>query len=168
MIAGALAKTPAVMFAPLFLAYLLLFEQRLSAADLFSSRSWPLVRAAIWKSLPAFVVGVTLFVFIEAMSAPTLALGGGTRLEYLRTQLFVWLHYGRLFFLPMGLSADTDWTLIPHWYDTRVIAGLLFVALLLRALWSSSRTPSHRPVAFGLAWFVLALLPASGIFPLAG
>ena len=167
MIAGALAKSPAVMFAPLFLAYLLLFEQRLSARELFSPRSWPLVRAAIWKSVPAFVVGAALFVFIEAMNASTLALGGGARLEYLQTQLFVWLHYGRLFFLPLGLSADTDWTLIPRWYDTRVIAGLLFVALLLWVLWSSSRTPAHRPVAFGLAWFVVALLPASSIFPLA-
>jgi Flp pilus assembly protein TadD len=125
------------------------------------------VRAAIWKSVPAFVVGAALFVFIEAMNASTLALGGGTRLEYLQTQLFVWLHYGRLFFLPLGLSADTDWALIPRWYDTRVIAGLLFVALLLRVLWSCSQTPAHRPVAFGLAWFVLALLPASSIFPLA-
>ncbi|MDH5287974.1 MAG: tetratricopeptide repeat protein, partial [Betaproteobacteria bacterium] len=167
MIAGAFAKTPAVMFAPLFLAYLLLFEQRLSAPDLFSPRSWPLVRAAIRKSVPAFVVGVALFAVIEAMNASTLALGGGARLEYLQTQLFMWLHYGRMFFLPVGLSADTDWTLIPHWYDTRVIAGLLFVALLLRIVWSSSRTPSHRPVAFGIAWFVLALLPASSIFPLA-
>jgi Flp pilus assembly protein TadD len=167
MIAGALAKTPAVMFAPLFLGYLLLFEQRVSAPDLFSPRSWPLVRAAIWKSVPAFVVGAALFVFIEAMNAPTLTLGGGARLEYLQTQLFVWLHYGRLFFLPLGLSADTDWTLIPRWYDTRVIAGLLFVALLLRVLWTNSRTPSRRPVAFGLAWFVLALLPASSVIPLA-
>lgn len=167
MIAGALAKTQAVMFAPLFLAYLLLFEQRLSAPDLFSSRAWPLVRAAIWKSLPAFLVGVALFMFTEAMSAPTLVRGGGTRLEYLWTQSFMWLHYGRLFFVPAGLSADTDWTLIPHWYDTRVVAGLSFVAILLRVLWSSSRTPSYRPVAFGIAWFALALLPASSIFPLA-
>ena len=51
--------------------------------------------------------------------------------------------------------------------DQSIISIALFVALLLRVLWSSSRTPSHRPVAFGLAWFVLALLPASSIFPLA-
>ena len=39
MIVGALAKTPAVMFAPLFLVYLVLFEQRLSLPDLCSPRS---------------------------------------------------------------------------------------------------------------------------------
>ena len=73
------------------------------------------------------------------MNAPAANYGGGDRLDYLRTQFFVWLHYGRLFFLPVGLTADTDWTLIPHWYDTRVIAGLLFVALLLRVALESRR-----------------------------
>lgn len=167
MIVGALAKSPAVIFAPLFLVYLYLIEQRLSVPDLFTSRGWPSVRAAIWKSLPALLVGLSVFMFTEAMNAPTLAWGGGSRMEYLRTQPFMWLHYVRLFFVPAGLSADTDWTLIPHWYDTRVVAGLLFVALLLRILWSTSKTPSLRPVAFGIAWFCLALLPASSIFPLA-
>lgn len=167
MIVGALAKTPAVIFAPLFLVYLCLFEQRLSLPDLFASRSRASLRSMIWKSLPALIVGVAVFMFTEAMNAPTLVLSGGTRLEYLRTQPFMWLHYGRLFFVPAVLSADTDWTLIPLWYDTRVVAGLLFVALLLRILWSTSKTPSLRPVAFGIAWFCLALLPASSIFPLA-
>jgi len=167
MIIGSLAKTPAVIFAPIFLAYLVLFEERLSMSDLFSSRSWPSVRKAVWKALPALALAGVLFVFVEGRNAPTLVPGGGSRLDYLRTQPFIWLHYARLFFVPAGLSADTDWTLIPHWYDTRVVAGLLFVALLLRILWSTSKTPSLRPVAFGIAWFALALLPASSIFPLA-
>lgn len=151
----------------LFLAYLLLFEQRLSAPDVFTSRAWPSVRAALWKSLPAFFAGVALFIFMKTMNAPTLVPGGAGRLEYLRTQPFMWLHYGRLFFVPAGLSADSDWAPIPHWYDTRVIVGLLFISLLLRVLWISSKTPSSRPIAFGIAWFALALLPASSIFPLA-
>lgn len=167
MAVGALAKVQAVMFAPLFVVYLFLFEQGLSVSDLSASRSWRSVRAVLLKSLPALVVGLVVFVAVNAMNAPTVNYGGGNSLDYLRTQAFVWLHYGRLFLLPMGLTADTDWTLITHWYDTRVIAGLLFAAFLLRALWSSSRTPACRPVAFGIAWFGLALLPASSIVPLA-
>lgn len=167
MIVGALAKTPAVMFAPLFLVYLVLFEQELSLQDLLASRSWPAVRKAVGRALPALAVAGVLFLFVEGSNAPTVDMGGGTRMEYLRTQTFMWLHYGRLFFVPAGLTADSDWTLIPHWYDTRVVAGLLFVALLLRILWSTSKVPSQRPVAFGLAWFALALLPASSLFPLA-
>ena len=167
MIVGAFAKTPAVIFAPLFVLYLVLFEQHLSASDLLTRQGWRSLRAALRKSVPALVVGVALFLFIEGMNAPTLTMGGGTSLEYLRTQPFVWLHYGRLFLVPTGLSADSDWGLIPHWYDTRVFAGVLFVGLLLRTLWITSKTAAQRPVAFGIGWFGLALLPASSVFPLA-
>ncbi|MEX2269843.1 MAG: tetratricopeptide repeat protein [Vicinamibacterales bacterium] len=167
MVVGAFAKSPAVVFAPLFLVYLLLFEYGLAAPDLLKARNWPRVRAAIWRSLPAFAAGLAAYLFTESMNSDTLVLGGGTRAEYLRTQVFLWFHYVRLFFVPAGLSADTDWGLIPHWYDTRVFAGLLFVALLTRILWVTSQAPALRPVAFGIAWYILALLPASSIFPLA-
>jgi Flp pilus assembly protein TadD len=167
MIVGTFAKTPAVIFAPLFLVYLVLFEQHLSVREVFNPQRWPSLLMAFKKSLPALLVGAALFVFAEAMNPPTLQLGGGSTLEYLRTQVFMWLHYGRLFFVPVGLSADTDWTLIAHWYDTRVVAGLMFVALLLSGIAKFSATPAQRPIAFGLAWFCLALLPASSIFPLA-
>ena len=168
MVVGALAKVQAVMFAPMFLMYVVLFEQKLSVPDLFASRHRKQLGAAIAKSLPALVAGVAVFAAVRAMDAPTFNYGGGgSSVDYLRTQFWVWLHYARLFFLPVGLTADTDWKLIPAWYDTRVLAGLGFVALLLRVLWSASKTPSLRPVAFGLAWFALALLPASSIVALA-
>lgn len=167
MVIGALAKTPAVIFAPLFLAYVYLFEQRLALADLFSRRAWPAVVAAIRKAAPAFVVGIVTYVAVESQNAPTVNYAGGDRLHYFLTQLFVWLHYGRLFVLPIGLTADTDWTLIPNWYDTRVAGGLLFIGLLVWALWKTSATSAGRPAAFGLAWFCIALLPGSSIVPLA-
>ncbi len=167
MMVGALAKTPAVIFAPLFLAYVFLFERRLSLGDLFSRRSWPAVMGAITKALPAFVVGIATYIAVESQNAPSVNYAGGDRLHYLLTQFFVWLHYGRLFFLPIGLTADTDWTLIPQWYDTRVAAGLLFIGLLVWVLWRSSKTQEGRPVAFGVAWFCIALLPGSSIVPLA-
>src|SRR5258705_5993426 len=164
---GALAKSPAVMFAPLFFVYLLLFEKQLAIPDLFSRRSWQAVREAVWASLPAFIMGGALFKFTESMNAPSAIYGGGDRFHYLLTQIFMWLHYGRLFLFPIGLSADTDFQLISDWYDSRVAAGVLFTALLLRILWGASRTTALRPVAFGIAWFLLALLPASSLFPLA-
>lgn len=167
MIAGALAKNQAVVFAPLFLVYVFVFEQHLSVADLFSPRSWHSVRAAIFKSLPAVTVAVAVLVWVESMNASAANYGGGSRLHYLLTQSWVWLHYARLFILPVGLTADTDWTLITTWYDTRVIAGSIFVALLLRILWVSSKTRPLAPVAFGIAWFAIALLPASSVVPLA-
>lgn len=167
MVVGALAKNQAVVFAPLFLVYLVLFEQRLSVADLASSRSWRSTRAAILKGLPAIVAGVAMLAFVESMNAAAASYGGGTRLDYARTQFFSWLHYGRLFFVPVGLTADSDLALIRTWLDIRMFAGLVFVASLLCIVWVSSKTRAMRPVAFGVAWFGLALLPASSVVPLA-
>jgi Tfp pilus assembly protein PilF len=87
--------------------------------------------------------------------------------SYLVTQSFIWLHYTKLFFLPVGLTADTDWGLISKWYDTQVVAGMVFLAVLGYVVWKSSKTERWRPVAFGTAWFALALLPTSSVFPLA-
>lgn len=168
MVVGTFAKPTTVMFAPLFLVYLLLFEERLSLPDLFTSRSWPSVRAALWKSLPACIVGVGVFLFTNAMEARAFERSPYGRLEYFLSQCFAWLHYGRLFFLPVGLTADPDSGLIAHWYDTRVVAGVGFAALLLYVVWSRSKTMASRPVAFGVAWFGLTLLPSSSIIPLVG
>lgn len=167
MLAGALAKSSAVMFAPLFLVYVLLYEHRFAPSVLFSSHGWRSVWAALRVSSPVLLLGIAMFMFVESMNAPTASYAGGGRWEYLLTQAFVWLHYGRLFFLPLGLTADTDMPLISAWYDTRVAAGVLFLVVLLCLLWRTSQTRASRPVAFGLAWFALALMPTASVFPLA-
>jgi protein O-mannosyl-transferase len=167
MLVGALAKSSAVMFAPLFLVYVLLYEYQLALPDFLRSRGWRSVWPALRVSLPVLLMGGAVFVFVESMNSPTASYGGGGRWEYLLTQSFVWLHYAQLFFVPVGLTADTDMGLISAWYDTRVAAGGLFLVVLLHLLWRTSKTRSSRPVAFGLAWFALALMPTSSLFPLA-
>lgn len=139
MALGALVKTPAVIFAPLLFVYILLFEQTLSLYDLFSLKSWPKVRMAIWRALPALIVGIFMFLFTEAMNPSLQSYGGGSRLDYLLTQSFVWLHYVRLFFVPLGLTTDPDWGLLPHWYDTRFFAGLLLIAILVSIVSGNAR-----------------------------
>jgi len=146
---GALAKAPLVVFAPLLFFYVLCIEKQPA-------------RAAVRAMLPPLILGVALLVFLNSMNAPEWVGGGGSRYHYLITQPFIWLHYFRLFFLPMGLTADTDMGTFAHWYDTRAVAGYAFVALLV--FWM--RRTTSRPVVFGLAWFAIALLPTS-IFPLA-
>jgi tetratricopeptide (TPR) repeat protein len=151
---GALAKAPVVVFAPLLFVYVVLFEGQ------------PPRRAAR-TALPSLVLGVVLLVFLSSMNATEWSPGGGSRLHYLITQPFVWLHYFRLFFLPIGLTADTDWQPFARWYDFRALAGYAFVVLLAIWMRRASRTAETRPVAFGLAWFTIALLPTSSFFPLA-
>jgi tetratricopeptide (TPR) repeat protein len=143
---GALAKAPLVVFAPLLYLYIRWFDDK--------RRAWR-------EALPPLILGVALLVFLNSMNAREWQSGGGSAYRYLITQPFVWLHYVRLFFLPIGLTADTDWAPFEHWYDTRAVAGYAFIALLAYLI------RRGRPVvAFGLSWFAIALLPTS-IFPLA-
>ena len=151
---GALAKAPVVIFAGVVIAWVHLIERR---------RWTDAVRAAI----PSFVTGAVLLVVLNRMNAPEWISGGGSRLDYLLTQPFVWLHYARLSLLPAGLSADTDLDVLSHWYDTTAIAGYIFIILLCIAIARLGRTRELAPIAFGLSWFAITLLPTSSIFPLA-
>jgi protein O-mannosyl-transferase len=153
---GALAKAPIVIFAPLLMVYVFLFSDE--------PRSWG---RAFRAALPSLVTGVGLLLFLNSMNAKEWTSGGGSTLRYALTQPFVWVHYARLFFLPIGLTADTDMRLFEHWYDTRAIIGFVFVLVLLAAIHRLSMAREHRPIAFGLAWFAIALIPTSSFFPLA-
>jgi protein O-mannosyl-transferase len=167
VILGALAKTPAVMFAPLVLVYILLIERQLSLGDLFTKRAWPEVRGALLSVAPVFVFGGLVYAFVESMNPPGQSYGGAGRMLYLATQTWVWVRYVRLFFVPTGLTADSDLRGITSWTDPRLAAGLLLLAVSLVALWRTSRSRELRPVAFGIAWFWIALIPSSSVFPLA-
>jgi tetratricopeptide (TPR) repeat protein len=165
MAAGALAKTPAVLLAPLLFFWEFLTPgQKQPAARPFTSR----LKAAFRATAPAFLAGIALFWFVEkVMAPPTLDYGGGNRIAYAQTQLWVWLHYLRLFVLPVGLSADTDLKLIPVWYDARVLAGACALAALAWVALRCAKAPRAWPVTFGLAWFAISLLPTSSVIPLA-
>ncbi len=165
MLAGGLVKPLAVMFAPLFFAFVLLLEQD-APLDLGRRDGWRSLRLALKRSSPALVAGVALFVFVLLMDADTQQHAVISRSTYLITQPFVWLHYFRLFLFPAGLTADTDLAMFRHWYDTRLFAGVVFIAALAVAVYLLQRRRSLRPAAFGLAWFAIALLPTSSIFPL--
>lgn len=163
MAAGALAKTPAVLLAPLLFVW-----EFLAPAEEKPAAFLPRLKSAFRAMAPAFLLGVVVFWFVEKkMVPPTLDYGGGNRIAYARTQIWVWLHYLRLFVLPVGLSADTDLTLISAWYDTRVLAGACALAALAWAALRCSKAPRAWPVTFGLAWFAIGLLPTSSVIPLA-
>lgn len=151
---GALAKAPLVVFAPLLYVYVRLFEKEPP-------------RRAFRIILPSLVLGIALLIFLNAMNAPEWVGGGGSPLHYAITQPFVWLHYARLFILPLGLTADSDWTPFAQWYDTRAVVGYAFVIALLVMFRQLRRRDESLPIAFGLAWFAIALIPTSSVFPLA-
>lgn len=159
LVLGCLAKPIGVIFAPLLLLYLYLFENR------GETRRARLV-AALKRSAPAFAACILLLEFIKAMDPPTWRAGGSSFLHYLITQPYVLLHYFTTFFAPLSLSADTDWAPLASPGDPRFLFGILFVVALVAAAALSARARRLRPIAFGLFWFLLTLLPTS-LIPLA-
>jgi len=77
----------------------------------------------------------------------------------------VMVHYVTNYFLPLNLSADTDWGLIQDWHDDRVIIGVAFIIFTLYLAYRASLQAKSRPITFGILWFYLALIPTSTIFP---
>jgi tetratricopeptide (TPR) repeat protein len=102
-----------------------------------------------------------LVVGSRLMTPPTWTPGAPPALEYIATQPFVVLHYAFNFLLPLNLVIDTDWQAVSSLSDDRVYAGLLFLTALLLLIRAAARTAVWRPVAFGLAWFLLTLAPTS-------
>jgi tetratricopeptide (TPR) repeat protein len=159
---GILGKETGAMFAPLLAVYVALFELELPLRDVWRPRSIGAVLRATWPSfLVCFGVvgaGMTL--------ATNYSPGGTSRWHYLLTQPFVILHYLISVFLPVHLSADTQWPLVVTPLDiTVLIGGACLIALLVMA-WHASRSRERRPIAFGILWFLIALLPTSSIIPL--
>ncbi|MEO8218511.1 MAG: tetratricopeptide repeat protein [Acidobacteriota bacterium] len=167
IVVGALVKAPVVMFAPLLLVYLLLFGNVSEAARKGRESRRYRFGEAMRETAPSFVLGALLLWFLNSMNLPEWTSGGGDRWAYLRTQAWVSLHYLRLFILPVGLTADSDLTAFRNWYDTRMFAGLAFLILLLVIAFRTGRRDEQRPIAFGIAWFLIALFPTTSIFPLA-
>lgn len=163
--AGAFAKQSAIIFAPLLAGYLLLFPEERGVGDGSEApgRRSPWLRWVI----PAFLVAAGFYALQARLGGPRLVYGSVAPRVYLQTQAFAWLHYFRLFLVPLGLSADADWSPIPEWFDTRVFAGALFALLFLGAsAFYERRRKAGRAVFFGALWYFLALLPSSSLFPL--
>lgn len=167
MAAGALAKVPAVLFGPLLFLWHVLPVRPEPGSEPAQGKTGIGIRRALAAAAPALIAGTALFIFQVRMDAPETNFGGGPPIAYARTQVWVWLHYLRLFVLPVGLSADTDLPLISRWYDTRVIAGALALTALAWVAVRCGKRGDSWPVAFGLGWFAVTLLPTSSFIPLA-
>lgn len=165
MIIGFFVKEPAIMFVPLLFFYKLFFEQQMSLRETIS-KPGKAFKSFIPLVIP-LLIALGLFVFSRRMAPDTWVPGGYDRWRYLFTQPYVILHYFNNFLLPLNLVVDTDWTLAPSYTDEKVIIGLVFVAVLLVLAFITSAKKEWRPVAFGILWFFIALVPTSSIFPFA-
>jgi len=166
VIIGVLCKTTAVMFAPLLFFYILFFEAKVGLPQLFKRSNFKQVRSVFVQTLPAFIVCGLMYVLTAKLTPDTWEPGGTKPLQYLITQPFVILHYFCEFFLPTGLSADTDWKLLPNIWDIRFFAGCIFILAMLILAFYTSKRKQLMPVSFGILWFFITLIPTSSIIPL--
>lgn len=164
---GALAKPPAVMFAPMLFFYIVLFEQKISLYDLFRISRLNLLWKCILKTIPAFVFCAGMYLWVDHFTPKTWQSGGQSTFHFLITQPFVIVHYFSTFFFPFGLSADTDWTALDTIWNIKFFIGCAFIIIMIATAFLFSRDARLRPVTFGIAWFFLALLPSSSIVPFA-
>jgi tetratricopeptide (TPR) repeat protein len=141
-----LTKPPALVFPALLLAYLVICEEM----------PW---RTALRRSLPALLAAVAAGAFQAAMTPPTFAAGAGSAYAFRLSQPLVSLHHFRNFFLPFWLSADTDHEPLTTLWSGPAWRGIGFVAAVLVTIGATLRRRATRPVAFGLAWYLIAQAP---------
>jgi tetratricopeptide (TPR) repeat protein len=159
MALGALAKIHAVMYGPLLFAAVWL-----DRPDGTSARDR--TRDAMRSTWPAVAATIAVYALVRALDAPEWTGGGTARLPYAWTQPFVWLHYARLFVLPVGLTADSDWAMLPTWYDTRALVGYAFLASALvptSGVFPFSEVVNEHRVFFPYVGLALAAACAAGL-----
>ena len=162
MAIGFMIKEPTVMVAPLAFLFVFFFEEHMSLKRSFEIKKDFQI---LWKVLPMFLLAGGLFWYSQAQTPDTHSLGGTDRWAYMKTETFVMVHYVSNYFFPFELSADTDWGLITSVFDHRVIIGTIFILLTLGLAYWASLEKKTRPIAYGILWFYLALIPTSSIVP---
>jgi tetratricopeptide (TPR) repeat protein len=157
---GVFAKETVLVLVILLFFYILLFERELSIPKLFKAGNFKVMLQVIWQLMPLIIIiGITqVYALTRIKSVPGIS---NPLVPYMLTQTYVWLHYFVSFFLPLKLSADSDWTVIANPLDHRVVIGCVFIIALIITIVRTSAKKETRPIAFGLIWFSAALLPTS-------
>lgn len=164
---GILAKPLAIMFAPLFFCYVLLFEKNMSFLNFFSRKHTEGILSLIKRTAPTFIFCIALYIFHNSMTPDSFSTGSSNTFYYLITQPYVILYYFGSLFFPIHLSADTDWVLLKTIWSFKFFIGVLFIIVLIFTAFYTSKTKKYAPIGFGIAWFFIALAPTSSFIPLA-
>ncbi len=157
-----LAKPPAAIFAILFAIYCLLFRDDTIPA---TSRP-PKIARYLVEIAPSFLICGAILLFVQHMTPRTWIAGAVSTRNYLITQPYVALLYLKTFFWPSSLSADYDLRPLTTMADPRCSAGFALLALVAALAIALAVLKQTRVIAFGLLWFLIALLSTS-LLPLA-
>ena len=153
LVAAILCKPPAMVMPALLIAALYFLE-----GDSLAT--------AVRKSVPSLVVVALTGWFVVGMTPQGYTGGASSAFGYRLTQPSVLLHYFQTFFIPAGLTADTDRSPYAGLFEGDALVGFLFVAVLLAVIVGGAQYRALGPITFGLSWFLITSLPTS-LFPLA-
>lgn len=159
-ILGMLTKPTALMFAPILICYIVLFEDQAGFISFFRDRKKP-VKSILITSAIAFTVSGIGYILVTGMLPSTNPDAGIASISYRITQPFVLLYYFGVWFAPVHLAVDTDMTAFSSPFEPLALTGFAFLILLVVLIMWTSERKSTRPISFGLAWFLLANIPTS-------
>ncbi len=174
IVLGILTKPSALMFAPILLCYIILFEEDsgfISILDKFSTNTNNKDKKAPKPTGIAYQLYIDLFVsfavcvigylFVSHMISNTYVTGASSPMMYRLTQPFIIFTYFAAWFAPVHLNADTDWFAFTSAVDPYAILGYAFLGFLIYIIFITSENKTTRPIAFGFSWFLLACVPTS-------
>jgi protein O-mannosyl-transferase len=123
------------------------------------------------RAFVGFTLALLLYLGLRASVLGWLTPQGDDRLlleasllERLPSMFVAYAEYVRLSFLPLGLAVDHAWETTPTWRDPLAGLGLVLVIGSSAVAWGLRRRLPWLSVA--VAWFFLALLPVSHLFPI--
>jgi tetratricopeptide (TPR) repeat protein len=160
VVLGILTKPSALIFAPILLCYVLLFEKETGFLSFLGNKNNALVDGAK-KTVLAFAICLLGYFFVSKMQPSTYMSGGNSPIMYILSQPFMLFYYFTAWFAPIHLNADTDWVVFASALDPYAILGYLFFGFAIYLMFVTSEYKNTRPIAFGLAWFFLANAPTS-------
>jgi tetratricopeptide (TPR) repeat protein len=143
VILALLCDSAAAVFAPILIVYILFFEQH----------------RKLRHSIPATVVCVGYWVFQRALTWHLGEFSLTPAANYAASQPWVALRYLYRFFVPAHLSAESDFRGFSQVWDPLALAGFAGIVALVALAVFLSRRSQWRTVAFGICWFLIALIP---------
>ncbi len=166
IVIGILIKPTVVMYLPLLFFYKLFFERGIGLGEIWKKKNRKYIIEDLISLIPIMVIAFWVFFFTLKMTPDSWVPGGRSQFYYFITQPFVILRYFWTFFIPLGLSADSDWEALKSIWDPRFIIGTIFLVLTLIISFLTSSSKKTSPIAFGLLWFLFSLVPSSSVIPL--
>lgn len=167
-VVGVYTKETGIMVAPLLFFYVLLIEQNVSIREAITFRK----KKAIWLSVKSIIpvlvilVGIFLFNRIHFTPGSNLFNNPANRWDYFTSQWPVILSYITNWFVPTSLSADPDFKITADILTSGKVLGFLVISMLHVVAILASEKRKTAPVAFGIIWFFVALVPTSSLHPL--